>query len=335
MSVDAQLSGRQKAAVLLISLGSECSAGVLKQLHEHEIEQLALEVVSTNSVTEEVRHQVLVECYGMGVASKYFGTGGADYAEEILREALGDDRASEMMSRLAANLQPGPFDFLRGTDPAQLASFIQDEQPQAVALILAHLPPSMASRVLASLPTEIQADVAMRIATMERTAPEIIEGVERVLRHRLSAIITNDYSSAGGVDYLVKLLTNSDRGTERIILEYLDQHNPELADEVRQHMFVFDNLTQLDDHSLQRVLREVDSRDLSMALRVAGEHLRERVYRNLSTRAATMLREDMEVAGPVRVRQVEEAQQRVATIVRQLEEAGDIVIQRGTEDVLV
>lgn len=335
MNPDAQLTGRQKAAVLLISLGSESSAAVLKQLHEHEVEQLALEVVATNNVPDEVRHDVMTECYRMGVAGRFFGTGGTEYAEEILREALGDDRASEMMSRLAANLQPGPFGFLRGTDPTQLASFIQDEQPQAVALILAHLPPSMASRVLASLPIEMQAEVAMRIATMERTSPEIIEGVERVLRHRLSSIISNDYSSAGGVDYLVKLLTNSDRGTERVILEYLDRNNPELADEVRAHMFVFDNLTQLDDHSLQRVLRECDSRDLSMALRVSGEHLKERVFRNLSTRAATMLREDMEVAGAVRVRAVEEAQQRIATIVRQLEEAGEIVIQRGTEDVLV
>ncbi len=335
MNLDAQLSGRQKAAILLISLGSESSAAVLKQLHEHEIEQLAVEVVGTNSVPDEVRHEVLSECYRLGVAGRFFGTGGVDYAEELLREALGDERASEMLGRLAANMQPGPFDFLRGTDPAQLASFIQEEPPQAIALILAHLPPSMASRVLASLPVEMQADVAMRIAMLERTAPEVIEGVERVLRHRLSAIITNDYSSAGGVEYLVKLLTNSDRGTERVILDYLDHHNPDLADEVRRHMFVFDNLTQLDDHSLQRVLRECDSRDLSMALRVAGEGLKDRVFRNLSTRAATMLQEDMEVGGPVRVRQVEEAQQRVATIVRQLEEAGEIVIQRGTEDVLV
>lgn len=330
-----KLTGRQKAAILLITLGTEVSANVLRQLKESEIEQLTLEVFNTEAVTDDVRRSVLEEGYQMGLAHRFISSGGYSYAQELLSRALGSEKATEVISRLAASMRPHHFDFLKDTDPAQLATFIQDEQPQAIALILAHLPPTMAARVLASLPPEQQADVAMRIATMERTPPEVIEGVETVLRRRLSSILTSDYSSVGGVEYLVKILTNVDRSTERVIIDYLTEQSPELADEVLKQMFVFDNLTQLDDASLQRVLREVDPRDLSRALRGASDELRERIFKNLSSRAAEMLREDMEVSGPVRRRQVEEAQQRIVTIVRRLEESGDIVVQRGSDDVLV
>ncbi|MCC7106572.1 MAG: flagellar motor switch protein FliG [Chloroflexi bacterium] len=330
-----KLTGKEKAAVLLITLGPDISSRVLQQLRESEIEQLTMEIVVAEDVPSEVRHQVITECFQSGLTGRQIKSGGLAYAQEILLRALGDDKTRDIMSRLAASMRPSHFEFLLDTDPTQLASFIQDEQPQAIALILAHLPAQMASRILANLPADLQADVAMRIATMERTPPEVIEGVENVLRRRLSSVLTSEYSTAGGVDYLVKILTNVDRATQRPIIDYLEKQSPLLAEEVLKQMFVFDNLSQLDDQSLQKVLRQVEQKDLALALRGATESLRERIFRNLSSRAAEMLREDMDAAGPVRLRQVEEAQQKVVTVVRRLEEAGEIVMQRDGGDVLV
>ncbi|MBX5491503.1 MAG: flagellar motor switch protein FliG [Chloroflexi bacterium] len=334
MSSD-KLSGRQKAAVLLIALGPENSANVLKRLREPEIEEITLEILSMEQVSDEVRRAVIQESYNMALASRYLSSGGLQYAEDMLNRALGPEKAGEFISRIAATLRPQHFAFLRETDPAQLANFLQEEQPQAIALILAHLPPTHAARVLSALPADIQPEIGMRVATMERTLPEVIEGVESVLRQRLSRLLTSDYSAVGGVDSLVKILANVDRHTERGILEYLDAHDPELAEEVRKQMFSFENLVELDDHGLQRVLREVDARDLALALRGANEQLKERVFRNISARAAEMLQEDMAVSGPVRRIQVEEAQQRIVNVARRLEQAGEIVIQRGADDVLL
>jgi flagellar motor switch protein FliG len=330
-----KLSGRQKAAVLLIALGPDNSANVLKRLREPEIEEITLEILSMEQVSDELRRAVIQEGYNMALASRYLSTGGLHYAEDMLNRALGPEKAGEFISRIAATLRPQHFAFLRETDPQQLASFLQEEQPQAIALILAHLPPLHAARVLSALPADIQPDVAMRVATMERTLPEVIEGVEAVLRQRLSRLLTSDYSVAGGVDSLVKILGNVDRHTERGILEYLDAHDPELAEEVRKQMFSFENLIELDDQGLQRVLREVDARDLALALRGANEQLKERIFRNISARAAEMLQEDMAVSGPVRRLQVEEAQQRIVNVARRLEQTGEIVIQRGADDVLL
>jgi len=334
MSSD-KLSGRQKAAVLLIALGPENSANVLKRLREPEIEEITLEILSMEQVSDEVRRAVIQESYNMALASRYLSSGGLQYAEDMLNRALGPEKAGEFISRIAATLRPQHFAFLRETDPTQLANFLQEEQPQAIALILAHLPPTHAARVLSALPADIQPEIGMRVATMERTLPEVIEGVESVLRQRLSRLLTSDYSAVGGVDSLVKILANVDRHTERGILEYLDAHDPELAEEVRKQMFSFENLVELDDHGLQRVLREVDARDLALALRGANEQLKERVFRNISARAAEMLQEDMAVSGPVRRIQVEEAQQRIVNVARRLEQAGEIVIQRGADDVLL
>jgi flagellar motor switch protein FliG len=329
------LKGKQKAAVLLIQMGPEASAAVLKQLREPEIEQLTLEILSMDQVSDDVNREVLAEGHSLALASRFLSTGGFGYAQEMLGRALGPEKAAEIISRLAATLQPHHFDFLKDTDPSQLATFIQEEHPQAIALILAHLPSATASRVLASLPAELQAEVAMRIATMERTLPEVIEGIEQVLRQRLARVVFSETSQAGGLDSLVKILGNVDRSTERSVLEYLDQHNADLAGEVRKLMFAFDNLVALDDSALQRILRDVDARDLPLALRGAPDELRDRIFKNVSARAADMLREDMAVAGQVRRRQVEEAQQRIVTVARRLEEAGEIVIQRGGDDVLV
>ena len=329
------MRGKEKAAILLIALGPEVSANVLKQLRENEIEALTMQVFTTEQVKEETRKSVLNDCYQMALAHGYLTNGGAQYAEEMLSKAVGAEKASEIMSRLLSTVRPRHFDFLKDTDPYQLVNFIQDEQPQAIALILSHLPPPDAAKILAILQPEQRAEVAMRIATMERTPPEVIEGVESVLRRRVSTILQSDYSTAGGVEHLAALLGNVDRSTERVILDHLDKNAPELATEVRKLTFTFDNIIQLDDPSIQRVLREVDAKDLAMALRGIAEELREKIFKNLSSRAAEMLREDMAVSGPARMRQVEEAQQRIVGIVRKLEESGDLVIQRGNDDVLV
>ena len=336
-SVHAQrsLRGRQKAAALLISLGPETSAEVLKHFKESEIEALTVEVFQLEKISEELKNQVLEECYHMAVARDFLTSGGMDYARDMLVRALGRERAQEVIERLATTRRPQRFAFVRDSDPAQLAQFIGSEHPQTIALILSHLQPTQAAQTMSYLTPEVRAEVALRIATMDRTPPEVVEQVEDVLKRKLSSVITRDYTSVGGTQFLVNLLTTVDRGTEKQILEYLDEANVELAGEVRKLMFVFDDLVRLDDRSLQRVLREVDSKDLALAMRGSSEELQERIFRNQSTRAAQALREEMEIGGPVRLRQVEEAQSRIVNIVRRLEDAEEIVIQRGGEDVLV
>lgn len=329
---DLELTGARKAAALLVSLGADASADVLKQLRDREIEQLTMEILSMDQVTEDMRRSVLYECYQLGLGRRFISRGGFDYAREMLTQALGDKKSNEIVTRLADTLRPQPLAFLQTIDTFQLVSFLAEEHPQTVALILAHLQPSKALDVLRHLPGETRAEVAMRIATMEQTPTEVLEAVESVLRSRLSTIVVGHHSSAGGVNHLVGILSRADRATERAILEYLDEHNPELSEAVRKLLFVFEDIVKLDDHSLQRLLRETDTRDLAVALRSASEELQERVFQNVSTRAAEALREDMDVAQPVRPRQVDEAKQRILAAARRLEEAGEIVIRQESED---
>jgi flagellar motor switch protein FliG len=329
------LKGRQKAAALLIALGPEVSAEVLKHFKESEIETLTFEIFQLEKISEDTKGQVLEECYHMAVARDFITSGGADYAREMLVRALGKEKAQEVIERMAASRRPQRFGFVRDSDPSQLAQFVGSEHPQTIALILSHLQPIQAAQTMAHLPPEIRSEVALRIATMDRTPPEVVEQVEEVLKRKLSSVISRDFTSTGGTQFLVNMLTTVDRGTEKQILEYLDGANAELAAEVRKLMFVFDDLVRLDDRSLQRVLREVDSKDLALAMRGTSEELQERIFRNQSTRAAQALREEIEIGGPVRLRQVEEAQQRIVNIVRRLEDSEEIVVQRGGEDVLV
>src|SRR3954468_9303862 len=329
------LKGRAKAAALLIALGSEVSAEVPKHFKETEIETLTFEIFQLEKINEDVKAQVLEECYHMAVAREFITSGGADYARDMLVRALGKDKAQEVIERLATSRRPQRFSFARDSDPSQLAQFVTSEHPQTIALILSHLQATQAAQTMTHLPLETRSEVALRIATMDRTPPEVVEQVEEVLKRKLSSVISRDFTSVGGTQYLVNMLTSVDRGTEKQILEYLDGANSELAAEVRKLMFVFDDLVRLDDRSLQRVLREVDSKDLSLAMRGTSEELQERIFRNQSTRAAQALKEEMEIGGPVRLRQVEEAQQRIVNIVRRLEDSEEIVVQRGGEDVLV
>jgi len=330
-----ELTGIQKAAILLISLGPEKSATIFKHLKDEEIEELTLEIANTRSVTPQAKEEVLNEFYEICLAQQYIAEGGINYAKDLLEKALGSEKALDVIGRLTASLQVKPFEFVRKTDPAQLLNFIQDEHPQTIALILSYLSPAQAALVLSALAPERQADVAKRIAMMDRTSPDVIKEVERILESKLSNVVNQDYSIVGGVDSVVDILNTVDRGTEKHIMETLEIEEPELADEIRKKMFVFEDILLLDDRAIQRVLREVDNSDLGLALKSANEEVQNAIFNNLSKRLAVMIKEDMEFMGPVRMKDVEEAQQKIVNVIRKLEDAGEIVISRGGGDEIV
>ena len=330
-----ELDGLQKSAILLIALGPEKSAKIFKHLKEDEIEQLTLEIANTSSVSPQTKEDVLSEFYEVCLAQQYIAEGGINYAKELLEAALGEDKAKDVISKLTASLQVRPFEFIRKTDPGQLLNFIQDEHPQTIALILSYLPSNQASQVISALPPDKQADVAKRIATMDRTSPDVIKEVEDVLERKLASLVNQDYTIIGGVDAIVAILNAVDRGTERHILETLEIEDPELADEIRRKMFVFEDIISLDDRAIQRVLRDVDNNDLAVALKSANDEVKTVIFNNLSKRLAAMIQEDMEFMGPVRLKDVEEAQQKIVNIVRKLEDSAEIVISRGGGDEII
>ena len=330
------MNGRQKAAVFLVTLGSEISSEIFKHLREDEIETLTFEIARLESVDPEMRDAVLLEFRDLMMAQEFITTGGIDYARELLEKSLGNQKAVDIINRLTSSLQTRPFDFIRRTDPAHLLNFIQQEHPQTIALILAYLEPQKASIILSQLPGEIQSDVAKRIATMDRTSPDVLREVERVLEKKLSTLSSEDYTAAGGVDSIVDILNMVDRSTERQIIETLEEDDPELAEEIKKRMFVFEDIVMLDDKAIQKVLREVDTQELSKALKSVDSEVQDKIFRNMSKRAASLLKEDMEFMGPTRRKDVEEAQQKIVAVIRKLEEAGEVVIARsGEEDVLV
>ena len=331
----AELSNQEKAAILFIALGPEYSAKLFQHLDDEEIEKITLEIANHQQVSAEQKAQVVSEFYQMAMARDYISTGGLEYAQSVLEKALGADKAMDIINRLTTSLQVRPFDFLRKTDPSQLMNFIQNEHPQTIALIMAYLDPDQAATVLGSLPPEQQADVAKRIAQMDRTSPDIIREVERVLERKLSTLVTQDFTTAGGVKAIVEVLNRVDRTTEKSIIETLEVDNPELAEEIKRLMFVFEDIVQLDDRSLQMVLREVDTKDLSLALKATPKEVADKVYKNMSKRAADMLREEIEFMGPVKIRDVEEAQQKVVNVIRTLEDKGEIVVSRGQGDEMI
>lgn len=330
-----ELTGVQKAAVLLIALGPEKSAEIFKHLKEDEIEELTLEIANTRSISPQVKEDVLNEFYQVCLAQQYIAEGGISYAKELLDKALGGEKAQEVISKLTASLQVRPFEFVRKTDPSQVLNFIQDEHPQTIAMILSYLTPAQAAMIMSALTPDVQADVAKRIATMDRTSPDVIKEVERVLERKLSSLINQDYTIVGGVDAIVGILNTVDRSTEKHIMESLEIEEPELADEIRKKMFVFEDILLLDDRAIQRVLRDVDNADLGVALKAANEEVQNVIFKNLSKRLAAMIKEDMEFMGPVRMKDVEEAQQKIVSVIRKLEDAGEIVISRGGGDEIV
>ena len=330
-----RVTGLQKAAILLIALGPERSAGVFKHLKEEEIEELTLEIANTRSVTPQVKEMVINEFYEVCLAQQYIAEGGISYAKELLEKALGSEKAMDVISKLTASLQVKPFEFIRKTDAQQLLNFIQDEHPQTIALILSYLPASQSALIISALTPDKQADVAKRIAVMDRTSPEVIKEVERVLESKLASLVNQDYTIIGGVDSVVDILNAVDRGTEKHILESLEIEEPELADEIRKKMLVFEDILLLDDRAIQRVLRDVPTDDLALALKSTNEQVQNAIFNNMSKRLAVMIKEDMEFMGPVRMKDVEEAQQKVVNIIRKLEESGEIIISRGGGDEIV
>jgi flagellar motor switch protein FliG len=332
-----KLSGRRRAAALLITLGKEHSAEILRHLSDDDIERLTWEISAMGELKPEHRREVVEEFQEAAVARNVISLGGFEYAEELLRLALGEDKATELIDRLSATSPTVPFGFLRHLNVQQLVNFLGNEHPQTVALLLSFLQAEKAAQVLSTLDPEMAADVAQRIAMMDRANPEIVSEVEAVLRRKLSAVLqpARETTAVGGIEVLVNLLKKSNRMTEKTIIEALEDNEPELAEQIKKKMFVFENIAVLDDRSIQRILREVEVRDLALALKATPDNVKECILRNMSTRASAMLREDMEASGPVRLRQVEEAQQRVVEIIRRLDDAEEIVIARGGDDELV
>lgn len=335
MAREQEINGVQKAAILLIALGPERSATIFKHLKEEEIEELTLEIANTRSVSPKMKEQVLAEFYEICLAQQYIAEGGIGYAKELLEKALGAEKAMDVIGKLTASLQVRPFEFVRKTDASQLLNFIQDEHPQTIALILSYLSSSQASIIVSALPPDKQADVAKRIAQMDRTSPDVIKEVERILERKLSSLVNQDYTIIGGVDAIVEILNTVDRSTEKHIMESLEIDEPELADEIRRKMFVFEDILSLDDRAIQRVLRDVDNNELAIALKGANEEVQNVIFNNMSKRLAAMIKEDMEFMGPVRLKDVEESQQKIVNIIRKLEDSAEIVISRGGGDEII
>lgn len=331
-----EMTGLQKAAVLMISLGPEVASNIYKRLSSEEVEQLTLEIANLRKVDIDQREHVVREFRDIVQARDYLNMGGIDYAREVLEKALGASEAANILNRLTASLEVKPFHFAKKADPQQILSFIRDEHPQTMALVLSYLDASQAALILSALPHELQADVARRIALMNGTTPEVISEVEQIIEAKLTAMGGLDNMQNGGVDAVVKILNGVDRGTEKAILEQLELQDPDLVDEIKKRMFIFDDIILLDPRSIQRVIRDVDPNDLQLSLKVADEDVKEVIFSNMSKRMADTFREEMEFMGPVRLRDVEDAQQRVVGVIRRLEESGEIVVsRRGGDDVIV
>jgi len=335
MATAKKMTGRKKAAVLFITLGPELSSSIMRQLPEEEIEKISYEIANLDLVDSEKQVDVIEEFLELHQAQFYLLKGGVEYAKQVLEKTVGAAKANEYLRKLSVASKKQPFSCLRKTDPKHLVNFIGSEHPQTIALILSYLDPEQAAMVLGALPQEKQADIAKRVATMDTTSPEIVKEVEMVLDQKISTVVDERFAYAGGVQTIVDILNRVDRGTERLIIETLEQENPDLADEIRNRMFVFEDINILDDPAIRRILREIDTKDLAKALKGSSDELLNRMLKNMSQRAGEMLREEMEFLGPIRLREVEEAQQSIVRIIRRLDEAGEIIISRGGEDDVV
>jgi flagellar motor switch protein FliG len=332
----ARFSGVQKAAIFIMQVGKDRAAPVLRSLREQEVSEIMAEVARLSNLEKEAIEEVLNEFRETFIARAHVAQGGYEAARELLEASYGGDKAEEILVNLGVTLVAAPFEFLRRTDTRQVLSYLQDEHPQTIALVLAHMNPDAAAMVLSALPEEEQRDVAQRIASMDRTSPEVIEQVEAILEKKLSTVIQQaDFTSAGGIQSLVDILNRSDRATERLILEGLERNNPELADDVRNRMFIFEDITTLDDRSVQLVLRQVDAKELAIALKGVDQKVRDKIMHNMSERAAANLAEEINLLGPIKLKTVEESQAAVVRVIRVLEEAGQIVMSRGSDELVV
>lgn len=329
---DHRLTGRRKAGVLMVALGAHVSAEVLHYLEQEEVEAVTSEIAHMKEVDPDTMRVVMAECQQRIGKTEVSERAGLDFAKRLLDHAMGEERAGEIVNRLGHRAHMRPFESLRTADPQQLHQFLQSEHPQTIALVLSHLPAAASAAVLSGLPADIQSDVATRIATMDATTPEVIQEIEQVIASRLSTMDTQDVTAVGGATALVEILNQVDRGTERTILEGLSEVNPALADAVREQMFTFEDVITLDNRTIQSILREVEQEDLRLALKGVGDSVRGVIFRNISERAAETLKEDLEVMGPVRLRDVEAAQKKIVAVIRRLEESGEVVLRRGGGD---
>jgi flagellar motor switch protein FliG len=330
------IPGPVKAAIVMVALGTDASSKVFKILDDVDIERLSTEIARLENVSQEVREAVLEEFHTLALAHQYISQGGLDYARQVLEAALGPAKASEILEKVQAKIRTTGFNLLENIDPKQLVNYIQKEHPQTIAILLAHMQAQHAAGIVAALPQMVQIDVATRIATMESISPDTLSQIEEVLVTQIKSLFGGDVSEIGGVKAVAEILNNVDRGTEKNIIGNLERENPELATEIKKLMFVFEDAMLLDDRSMQRLLKEIDTKELGMALKSATEELQEKFFRNMSARASEMIKEDMQFMGPIRLKDVEEVQQRVVDVIRRLEEDGEIIISgRGGDDNVV
>jgi flagellar motor switch protein FliG len=332
-----ELTSAQKAAIALISFGTEVSAEVLKDLSETELEKITVEIANLKDVPSEVEEQVIKECYDIYMARKYISQGGVDYARSVLEKAVGRTRAVDLLKKLESSLTTTGFDLLKGIDPKQLAQYFQGEHPQTISLVLTQLNAQQASAVLTELPAELQAEVAYRVATMEKISPEILKQIETTLDSYFGSSGTRDLSVSGGTKTIADILNLVETSAEKNILQALEAEDAELAADIKNMMFVFEDVVLLDDRAIQRILREVETKDLSVALKAANEEVKRKIFANVSERVSVMIKEEMEYMGPMRLSDVEAAQQRIVETIRRLEEQGQIVVsgRGGKEDIVV
>ena len=330
-----EFTGKEKGAILLIALGPQKSAEIFKHLTEEEIEELTLQIANMRMISPEEKKKVIDEFYQICLAQEYISEGGINYAKDVLERALGSDKALDIINRLTSSLHVRPFEFIRKADPNQLLNYIQNEHPQTIALILSYLSPSQSAQILSSLPVEKQSNVTRRIAIMDRTSPEVIKEIEKVLESKFSNILSQDFTTTGGVQSVVDILNSVDRGTEKHIMEDLDLLDAELSEEIRKRMFVFEDIIILDNRSIQRIIREIDNSQWAIALKGASEEVKDLIFSNMSKRLVEMIQEDIEFMGPVRIRDMEDAQQNIVNIIRKLEEEGEIITPRGGDEIIV
>ncbi|HEY1685852.1 MAG TPA: flagellar motor switch protein FliG [Tepidisphaeraceae bacterium] len=332
----ADLNGVRKAAVLLLSLEQDQAAEVLKRLTPEAVEEVSREIASLGEIELDIRKDVFGEFYNLALANSYLTEGGLEHAKALLRKSLSGDDADRIIKQVTQQVATTPFSFLQKAESENLLTFIQDEHPQTIALILAHLNPQKASEILVGLPSQKQVEVVKRIANMEQTNPEVIKEVEQGLAHRLSDIVSQTFEKAGGIDTVAEILNLADRSTEKGIMEGLEAEDPDLVEQIRRLMFVFEDILLVNDKGIQSVLKEVDNEELALALKTASEELKNKIFKNMSERAAQLIAEDMQYMGPVRVSDVEAAQQKIVDVVRRLEDAGEIIIAgRGGEKEMV
>ncbi|MBU5426527.1 flagellar motor switch protein FliG [Tissierella pigra] len=330
-----QFNGKEKVAILLIALGPQKSAEIFKHLNEEEMEELTLQIANMRMVSPEEKQVVIEEFYQICLAQEYISEGGINYAKDVLERALGSDKAIDIISKLTSSLHVRPFEFIRKADPNQLLNYIQNEHPQTIALILSYLGSAQAAQLLSSLPPEKQSDVTRRIAIMDRTSPEVVKEIESILENKFSNILAQDYTTTGGIGAVVDILNSVDRSTEKNIMEELDVRDAELSEEIRRRMFVFEDIITLDNRSIQRVIREIDNAQWAIALKGASEEVKNLIFNNMSKRLVEMIKEDIEFMGPVRIRDMEDAQQNIVNIIRKLEDDGEIITPRGGDEIIV